>query len=352
MKKLILCLLVLAMAASAALADTITLDGTVISTETAPVVSPVEGVLANVYWHVGDHVAESDEAAALYAVGVRADQSGTVRVMGTVGESVEALVSRYGAVVYVEPDCAFTISLSTRYAYDVEENKVIHPGEMVYLQCSSSNPNHTGIGRVTKVSGNDFTVEVTEGDFERGETVYAYRTDDHATNTRIGRGTAEHSFPVAYTGTGTGRVCGIAVADGAHVDIGALLYETVETANAYAMVSGVAGTVAAVRVAAGDAIAQGTVLADIYPDEAMRIEISVSENDLRDLGVGTRVSIEFTSGETADGEIERISGIAQVNEDAEDDTVYFSAYVRFDASETVRYGMTAKVTTVEDDAQR
>ena len=347
MKKLFLCLLILTMAASTALADTVTLDGTVVSTETVPVMSPVAGVLANVFWHAGDRVAENDEAAALYAVGVHADQPGTVRVMGAAGESVEALVSRYGAVVYIEPDCQFTVSASTRYAYDVEENKILHPGETVYLQCATGNPTHTGTGWVTKVSGSEFTVEVTEGSFERGETVYVYRSEDHASSTRIGRGVSEHATPVAYAGTG--RVHGIAVEDGAHVETGALLYETVETANACAMVSGVAGTVAAVRVAAGDAVTQGAVLADIYPDAAMRIEISVSENDLRDLRVGTPVTIEFTSGETSQGEIERISGVAQVNADPDDDTVYFSAYVRFDAPETVRYGMTAKVTTVEEE---
>ena len=350
MKKLLICLMALALMLPTALADTITVDGTVVSMETVPVLSTVDGTLSQVLLTEGDHVDAGQEAVVLYSVGVYANQSGTVRVMGAEGELVEALVERYGAVVYIEPDNDYTISASTRYAYDVEENKVIHPGETVYLRCATDGK-HTGVGRVTAVSGTSFTVEVTSGEFESGENVYACRSTDYATNSRIGRGEAKHTSAVAYAGTGTGRVYGMAVQDGASVGIGDLLYTTVETSASYRIAADVAGTVAAVRVAAGDMIAQGSVIADIYPDEAVRVEIAVSENDLRDLHVGTGVTIEFKDGQTAEGVIDRISAVAQVNEDPEDDTVRFSAYIRFDDAVSVRYGMTAKVTTVEDAAE-
>lgn len=352
MKKLLICLLVLALAVPAALADTVTLDGTVVSTETVPVVAPAAGVLYHVYFNEGDHIAMGDEVATLYAQPILAAQAGTVKVFGTEGESVEALISRYGAVVYIEPDCEYTISGSTRYAYDAIETNIIHPGETVYLSCAS-NGKHTGVGRVTAVSGSSYTVEVSEGTFEAGENVYIYRSEDYDKTTRLGRGAATHAAPIAVTGLDTGLVSGIRVEDGAHVETGDVLFEVVlaDTATSYGMFSRADGTVASVRVAPGDAVTQGTVVADIYPDETMRVEVSLSENDLRDVRVGTRVSIEFTSGETADGQIDRISAIAQTpvvaeGEEMADDTVYFMAYVSFDAPETVRYGMTAKVTTV------
>ncbi|MCH5287554.1 MAG: HlyD family efflux transporter periplasmic adaptor subunit [Christensenellaceae bacterium] len=348
MRKLLIGLLAVVLAMPAALAETITLDGTVVSTKTVPVVAPAAGVLYQVYVHEGEHVSAGDEAAALYAQPVYAEQAGTVKVFGTEGESVEALVSRYGAVLYIEPDCQYTVSTSTRYAYDVEENKIIHPGETVYLRCTTSGSTHEGVGRITSVSGSSYTVEITEGAFESGENVYICRSEDYATSSRIGRGTVSHVSPVAVTGLGTGRVSSIHVADGAHVEIGDALFDTVlvDTASSYAMISEVNGTVAEVLAMSGSAVSQGMVVANIYPDEAMRLEIAVSENDLRDMGVGARVTIEFTSGETAEGEIDWISSVARVSEDEEDDTVYFKAYVRFDAPETVRYGMTAKVTTV------
>ena len=345
MKKLLIGLMVLALLVPSALAETITVDGTVVATETIPVMSAADGTLYQVLLREGDHVDAGQEAATFYSTGVYADQSGTARVMGAKGESVEALVGRYGAVVYIEPDCEYTISASTRFGYDAEENKIIHPGEEVYLRCSSDGA-HTGLGRVTSVNGSSFTVEVTEGAFESGENVYVCRSDDYATKSRIGRGAAQHAAAVAYVGTGTGRVYDVQVADGAQVAVGDLLYKTVETAQPCRIAADVTGTVAAVRVAPGDVVTPGAVVAEIYPDEAMRLELSVSENDLRDLQVGTRVTIEFTDGSEAEGEVDRISAVAQVNEDPEDDTVYFSAYVRFDAAQTVRYGMTAKVTTV------
>lgn len=351
MKKLLIGLMILMLVVPAALAETVTLDGTVISTGTVPVVAPAAGVLSDVYFRVGEHVSAGDAAAALYAQPVLADQPGTVRLFGAEGESVEAMVSRYGAVLYIEPDCQYTISASTRYAYDLEVNKTIHPGETVYLRCTTTGKVHSGMGRVTAVSGSSFTVEITEGDFESGEAVYVCRTDDYAATSRIGRGNVSHASPVAVTGLGTGRISGIHVEDGTHVEIGDALFDTVsvDTATSYEMLSSVNGTVAEVLVSAGSAVTQGMVVATVYPDEAMRIEISLSENDLRDVRVGTRVSIEFTSGETAEGEIDWISSIAQMGADEEDDIVYFTAHVRFDATDTIRYGMTAKVTTVENE---
>lgn len=350
MKKLLICLMVLALMIPSALADTITVDGTVVSTETVPVLSTVDGTLSQVLLTEGDHVDAGQEAVTLYAVGVYANQSGTVRVMGTEGELVEALMQRYGAVVYIEPDQAYTISASTRFAYDAEENKVIHPGEAVYLRCVSDGK-HTGVGRVTALSGSSFTVEVTEGEFESGENVYVCRSEDYATKSRIGRGAAQHTTAVAYTGTGTGRVYSLNVEDGATVGIGDLLYTTVEATTSYRVTVDAAGTVATVYVAPGAMVTQGSVIADIYPDEAMRVEIAVSENDLRDVRVGTAVTIEFKDGQTAEGVVDSISAVAQINEDAEDDTVRFSAYIRFDAEASVRYGMTAKVTTLEEAAE-
>ena len=350
MKKLLICLLALALTVSTALAETITVDGTVVSVETVPVLSPVDGTLYQVMFQAGDHVDADQEAATLYAAGVYAAQSGTVRVMGSEGEAVDALVARYGAVVYIEPDCAYTISATTRYAYDEEENKVIHPGETVYLRCASDGA-HTGVGRVTAVSGGSFTVEVTEGEFESDENVYVCREEDYAAKSRIGRGAATHASAVAYAGTGTGWVYGVAAEDGAHVETGDLLYKTVETTAPFRIATDVAGTVAAVRVAPGDMVSQGSVVAEIYPDAAARVEIALTENDLRDVRVGTAVTIEFNDGQTAEGEIDRIAAVAQVNEDPEDDTVRFSAYIRFDAAVSARYGMTAKVTTVDEAAE-
>lgn len=348
MKKLMACLMALALLIPGALAETLTLDGTVVSAETAAVLSPADGVLEEVYWLEGEHVEAGSKAASFYAAEVYANESGTVRVMGAAGDSLTALTARYGAVVYIEPDCQYTISCNTSNAYDAIANKILHPGEKLYIRCSSDGK-HKGVGTVTAVSGSSFTVEVSSGEFEENEAVYLYRNSEYTQQSRVGRGNAAHASPVAYTGAEVGRVISVNVQNGSHVWAGTPLFTILQTAYPPEITSGVAGTVAAVRVAAGSMVTRGTVVADIYPDEAMRIEMMATENDLRDLHVGLRVSIEFTNGDLAEGEIDRISAIARQGAGMDSDEAYFAVYVRFGAQETVRYGMTAKVTTLEDE---
>ena len=110
------------------------------------------------------------------------------------------------------------------------------------------------------------------------------------------------------------------------------------------MASPATGVVASVSVAPGDTVEAGALIAQIYPDSAMRFELVVEGEDLRGVRVGDTASITFDNGMTAVGSVERISGVPYVQETTEedsDDTVYFSVYVTFDASD-VPYGMTGK----------
>lgn len=348
MKKFLICLMALMLSAFPALAETATMDGTVVSIESIAVLAPAAGIIRDVTVQAGNHIEAGTEIAALYDQAVYAEQSGTIKVFGAEGESVETLTARYGAVVYIEPDCRYTISASTRNAYDAIENTIIHPGETVYLRCSTDNYEHTGIGMVTAVSGSSYTVEITEGAFTDSETVLIYRSSGYEATTRIGKGTTSYNGPVAYTGSGT--VNSIYVEDGMHVEAGDILYRTLDvSAFDQNMISNATGTVAAIHVAAGDAVEQGALIAEIYPDSAMRIEVTAEEQDLKNIQVGSMVTISFTNGVMAQGQVERISGVQQETEstddDEDDDTVYFSVYVSFTATQDISYGMTAKVST-------
>ena len=201
---------------------------------------------------------------------------------------------------------------------------------------------------VTAVSGSSYTVEITEGAFTDSETVLIYRSSGYEATTRIGKGTTSYNGPVAYTGSGT--VNSIYVEDGMHVEAGDILYRTLDvSAFDQNMISNATGTVAAIHVAAGDAVEQGALIAEIYPDSAMRIEVTAEEQDLKNIQVGGMVTISFTNGVMAQGQVERISGVQQETEstddDEDDDTVYFSVYVSFTATQDISYGMTAKVST-------
>lgn len=350
MKKFFLCLMALMMFATSAMADSVTLEGAVVSTGTVAVLAPAAGTLNAVLVQPGDAVKAGTEVASLMSAGVYAKEEGVVRLFGQEGDAVESLTERYGAVAFVEPEVRFTLSASTRYAYDKDENKLIHPGETVYLHCGSD-CKHTGQGIVTLVDGTSYTVEITEGLFESGETVRVYRSKTYDNTERIGRGSISQSSPVAYTGSGT--VTKVYVTDGDQVKPGTLLYETVET-DAYTdrILSSKAGIVASVAVSAGDAVEKGALLAEIYPDDAMRLMVEADEYDLRKLRIGDEVSIEFISGIKAEGTVERISGIQQTVETTEDEEdndededALFAVYITFTSEAPVSYGMTARITT-------
>lgn len=342
MKKLLACALALLLMGSAALAEGRIYEGTVVSTATAAVLAPAAGVIDGVMYQAGQRVHAGDEVAALTSTTVYAEQSGKVKVFGSAGQSVDALTARYGAVVYIEPDCLFTVSGSTANAHDSAETRIVHPGETVYLRASTTTT-RVAEGIITAVSGTKYTVEVTEGTLIDGDTAYIYRSPAYDTTTRVGRGTVSKADPIAMTGTG--MVSAILVQDGAHVEAGTPLFTTVEsTAYTWQMVSPEDGVVVAVSVTPGAAVEAGTLIAEIYPDSAMRLELIVEARDLRSIRAGDGAEITFDNGVTASGTVERVSGVPYVPQtaDEEDDTVYFAVYVSFTADGEIPYGMTAK----------
>ncbi len=347
MKKLLACALALLMLASAAFAEGRSYEGTVVSTGTEAVLAPAAGVIGEVMFQAGQRVSAGQEVAALKETIVYAEKAGTVRVFGQAGESVETLVTRYGAVVYIEPERSLTLTGATSYAYDAVENRNIHPGETVFLKSVNANIGHAGTGVVTVLSGSKFTVEVVDGDVRDEDIVYIYRDAGGTLKSRIGRGTVSYTGALAVSGAGTGVVSDVMVEDGTYVEAGTPLFATVEsTAYTWQMAAPADGVVASVSAAAGDAVEAGALIAQIYPDSAMRFEIIVETDDLRSIRVGDAAMIEFDNGMTADGSVERVSGVPYVQEVAEgeevDDTVYFAVYVAFETVD-VPYGMTGKV---------
>lgn len=345
MKKALICLLLALLCVTPALAEGITLEGTVVSAGSTAVLSPAAGTVQAQLVQAGAHVSAGDEIVTLMEAVTYAEADGTVRVCAEVGENAETVASRYGAVVYLLPDVCYTVSASTQNAYDALENKIIQLGEQVYVR-SVNDTSHTGSGTVTSVSGSSYTVELTEGNLLVSESVYIYRSSGLESTSRIGKGTATYCYPVAYTATGA--VSSILVADGARVTKGTPLFATVDAASAYSnrVCSAVDGTVASVSVEPGTAVEAGSLVATIYPDEAIRIRVLADEIDLRNLAVAQRVTVVFDNGVTAHGQVEAISGVPYVPDSTEEDdgVTYYPVYIAFQAEGSVAYGMKAQVT--------
>lgn len=354
MKKFVAMLLIFVLGLGTAMADSTALSGTVVATQTETVVAHAGGTVEAVYVSVGDHVQAGDRLATIATTKVYAKEDGTAYVFGESGDAADTVAARYGAVAYIEPAYAFTISASTRYAYDAEENLHIHPGEKVYLRSSQK---VTGEGVVTIVNGSSYTVEVLSGDFETGDQVFIFRDESYTAATRIGRGNTSQASISAYEGSGC--IVSYAVTNGQQVKKGDLLFETIEgdlapgTPASCDILATSDGVVSSMNLSVGESISASAAAAVISPDSSLRVEVEVTESDLTHMTIGDQVKVEYiyvSNGElTSLGTIEKISLLGEAASDESEESSY-TATILLDDTQNIRYGMNALVTAVQAEA--
>ncbi len=342
---------------SCAFAESITFNGTVTASDTYEVYAPIGGTVASVSGEAGQKVGAEDVIVSLATTKVYAEEAGVVTgIFGQPGDNTATVAEKYGAVMYLEGESVYTVSVSTANAYNATENKFIHAGEEVYLQ-GYSDATHTGWGVVTAIDGTSYTVRVTSGEFLVGETVNVFRGQSAAASQRIGRGTLNRTNPTAVTGSGS--IVSFAVSAGDRVARGDLLFETLEGSfdglymSGAEIKAGVAGTISQVNAQQGGSLQKNSVVAVIYPDSAMRIEAQVAETDLASIAVGDPVSIELLWNQdeevTYPGTITMISALADSSAAGSgDETVTYTVYIDFTPDEQTRFGMSAVVTTKDD----
>ncbi len=353
MKKLSL-LLALALAlclTAGALADAVTMDGTVAASDTFEVYAPIGGTVAKVSAEVGQEVGADDVLLTLKTTKVYAEEAGRITgVFGQPGDAADTVATRYGAVMYIEGEAAFTVSASTESAYNNASTKYFHVGEKVYLECRS-NKSRSGEGTITGVEGTSYTVEVSKGSFIPGDSVDIFRDSDHTNNQKVGRGTVARRNPTAVKGSGS--IVRINVQDGDTVQRGDVLFETLDGTfdglymSGENLVAGDSGIVETIKAEQGSTVQKGGMIAVLYKRESMRVEAQVPEDSLNDIAVGDRVMIELEADEskTFEGTVTMISGIATASQG--EGEVTYKVLIDFTPDTTVRYGMSVVVTTVE-----
>ncbi len=345
-----LCLICsMSLLASAALADSLTLNGTVAAGKTIEVYAPIGGTVASVMAEVGQEVGAEDVLYSLKTTKVYAEEDGTVTgIFGEPGDSAATVSTRYGAVMYLEGDSVYSVSASTDNAYNTTDTKFVHVGETVYLKCRS-NSDRTGVGTITSIEGTSYQIKVSSGTFIPGDSVDIYRDSEYTNTKRIGRGSVSRTSPTAVTASGS--IVRFAVKDGDQVKRGDLLLETLDgTFDGYYMsgtdiLAGSAGIVGSLSASQGSSIQGGNVVAVIYPREGMRVEATVPEDSRSDIKVGDKVMIELEADEskTYKGVVTMVSSVA---ESGSAETCY-RVLVGFTPDHEVNFGMSVVVTTLE-----
>ena len=336
-------------------AESISFEGTVAASDTYEVYAAIGGTVSSVDAEIGQKVAAGSVLATLETTKVYATEAGTVTgLFGQPGDSADTIAQKYGAVMYIEGESVYSITASTDKAYDATENKFVHVGEQVYLNCYSDSA-HTGTGVITAISGTDFTVKVLSGEFLIGETVSVYRGSEAKSANRIGRGELTRTNPTAVTGSGS--IVSFAVADGDVVERGDLLFETLNGEFDGLYMSGnqilaeVEGTIAQLNLSQGGKIEKDSVAAVLYPSGSMRVEAKVEEANLSAIAVGDPVTVEMLWNQdeevTYDGVVSMISGIASTDSGMEEAAVTYDVYIDFTPDANTRYGMSAIVSTLD-----
>ena len=128
---LLLCLLFLFSAA--ALASTS--DATIVASETLKLTAPCSGTLLPFDWVRGDSVSSGDILFSYQTNPIYAPDAGkVVAVYAAAGDDASRIQSHYGALAVIEPVHPLYLAASNAQAYDDDENKYLHAGEILYLK--------------------------------------------------------------------------------------------------------------------------------------------------------------------------------------------------------------------------
>jgi len=296
MKKLLAILLIVLMLPAAAMADeTVSANAVAESANVYQIIAPYSGVLKPFDWETGDVVTENELLLEMETVKIYAPADGTVRALfAEPGDQAANVMNQYGMLAAIEKDQPMVVNATSYGAYNKAENKLVHVGEMVYLEEMNDRDNE-GIGRITAVTAEGYVVEVMGGDFDDNVSVEIYRNSDCSSKSCIGSGRTD--ITVEMPVSGSGYVLKAAVQEGDIVQKGDLLYELAtqdadNTLRSPELISPSDGAIE-LSVISGMQVYKGQMLAKVHDLSAMNVVASVDEMDLDRADIGQSVTIVF-----------------------------------------------------------
>ena len=300
-------------------------DGVVTAVSFEDVVAPCSGTLRSFDLNAGDEVASGDVLFEMMTIPVYAPEDGTVRYLfAEKGDSADAAMRTYGAVLAMEPTLKLRLSCTYSGAADYEDCKHMHIGDILYFKYDKEK----GKGVVISTAENAYEVEVLSGKFDSGKSLELYKDDDYAYDNRVGTGKVYKRNDV--TVSGAGRIVQFFVSEGDKVKKGDLLFTVLSSDAEYGAVPEIAapcdGVVAMVPVSAGQQVWKGQVLARIYYTGKLEIVADVDELDLNGLKVGDSVPVKLdtSADRILTGTVTEISALGTTRQNAAYYTVHVS----------------------------
>ncbi|MDD3335398.1 MAG: efflux RND transporter periplasmic adaptor subunit [Eubacteriales bacterium] len=329
---------------TAATASVSTANAVAESVNTYDLTAPFSGVVQPFTWRRGDKVLAKDVLFTLDTVKIYAPETGTLQgVFVSEGDLCEAAIAQYGMIAAIEKTKPFVVVCNTKGAYDSTENKIIHLGDTLYIE-ETKDTDNDGEGRVIAVSGDDFTLELTAGEFDPADGVKIYRDEKMGTKTCVGLGSIARAADVPVTGSG--RVLKSYYRQGQQVRKGQLLFELAPS-DAEASVTSAEvtaaydGALSAPLVVSGQQVYKGQTLITVHDLSSMQVVAEVDEMDLDKVHVGDSLNLVFDR--YPDTEIAgAVRSIAQMGQEKQNAT-YYNVEISFTTSLEVLPGMNATV---------
>ncbi|MDO4740044.1 MAG: HlyD family efflux transporter periplasmic adaptor subunit [Eubacteriales bacterium] len=318
-------------------------NGQIGAVEFIDLTAPCSGVLESFDVAVGDEAAAGEALFSMLTTKVYAPEDGILTwVFAQEGERAEEVMARYGALASIEPVQAQRIMASTQQAYDDEDNRTVHVGELLYFKSSRSGK-EKGVGRVISVSGTNYAVDILSGEFETGESLTLYRSKDYSSKDSVGRGSVVRRDPLSVSGSGV--VAQVAVESGEAVQAGDLLLTLMgpdaDRGASPVVRASIAGVVAAVPVSAGQQVWKGQLLARIYPEEQKEVVVQVDEVYLDNIKLGDKLPVTLDTDEEAifTGVVTEISAMGSKSANA----AYYTVHLSLSDAGELMLGQSAKV---------
>lgn len=319
--------------------------GMITPLETITLLAPMGGQLADFAWKAGDQAAAGEVALEILPMRICAANDGVITGLNArVGDHADAVQSQYGALCYVERQGIWHVDASSSSAYNKPENRDIRSGDVLRVYAGNDGDENEGEGTVISVNGEDFVLEMNEGDFELEDTVKIYlgTGTTYKNSELVGKG--EVKRPEALAATGTGVVAAVLVKEGDSVARGQPLFLMDGAAARYDHQAGAPrvpflqdSLIERILVSPGQTVAQGQALMTLFPADKLEATLEIDELDIAHVRVGQYVKLKIDAYPDAERE-GRIQEICPIG-NTQLDTTKYNVRVSLERADGLLIGM-------------